>query len=526
MSENYEQGVAYKAPPKLWMELCTKKEPYLLRARECSALTIPNLFPPEGHSYTQSLATPWQGLGARGVNNLASKLLLALFPPNSPFFRLRLDEGILAELEAGGDPKIKSEIEASLSRIERKVNESIESGGMRVVFFEALKHLLVAGNVLIHIPEEGIRLFRLDQYCITRDGLGNVCDIVTKECISYDALEPDLQKMVNQAPSSTPEKDIEIWTHIERLDDGRFESHQTLGDIEVVGSRGIYKEEELPWIPLRLSAIAGESYGRGFVEEYKGDLRSLEGLTKAIVEGSAAAARLVLMVRPNGTTRIGDITKAENGGAIKGHKDDVSFLQVEKFNDFRTAAETINTISTRLASAFLLNSAVARNAERVTAEEVRYMAQELEEALGGVYTVLAQEWQLPLLHRILARLKENGDVANLPNKGVKPVVITGVEALGRGHDLNRLQVFFAAMQQAFGPQEFARRVNMGEAISRMLSALGIDEKNLIRTDEELAQEAQASMMNQAILKGAGPVAGKVAGPIMESMMGGSAPQPQ
>ena len=69
---------------------------------------------------------------------------------------------------------------------------------------------------------------------------------------------------------------------------------------------------------------------------------------------------------------------------------------MQKFNDFRVAQESAQKIEERLAAAFLLNSSVQRDAERVTAEEVRFMAQELESTLGGVYSVLSQEFQLPL----------------------------------------------------------------------------------------------------------------------------------
>ncbi|WP_416142518.1 portal protein [Escherichia coli] len=47
------------------------------------------------------------------------------------------------------------------------------------------------------------------------------------------------------------------------------------------------------------------------------------------------------------------------------------------------------------------NSAVQRTGERVTAEEIRYVASELEDTLGGVYSILSQELQLPLVRVLL-----------------------------------------------------------------------------------------------------------------------------
>ena len=58
------------------------------RARECSNLTIPSVIPADGHTESDDLATPYQAVGSRLVHNLANKLLMALLPPNTAFFRL------------------------------------------------------------------------------------------------------------------------------------------------------------------------------------------------------------------------------------------------------------------------------------------------------------------------------------------------------------------------------------------------------------------------------------------------------
>ena len=71
-----------------YRQLEQTRQSYLDRARDCSELTIPSLIPPDVHNETSDLYTPFQGHGARGVNNLASKLSLALMPPNSPWLSL------------------------------------------------------------------------------------------------------------------------------------------------------------------------------------------------------------------------------------------------------------------------------------------------------------------------------------------------------------------------------------------------------------------------------------------------------
>ena len=112
---------------------------------------------------------------------LASKLLLSLVPPNAPFFRLKMDDFVIKEIE--GDESLKTNIEEGLSQIERAIMTDIDVMSDRVAIFEALKHLIVAGNVLLFVGEDGIRVFPLSRYVVKRDPSGNVIEIVTKECL-------------------------------------------------------------------------------------------------------------------------------------------------------------------------------------------------------------------------------------------------------------------------------------------------------------------------------------------------------
>ena len=88
-------------------KMASTRSMYLERGRDSSRLTIPSLLPDEGNNSATRFVTPYQSVGARGVNNLASALLLSLLPPNAPFFRLVMDEAEERKMEAV-DPKIRS----------------------------------------------------------------------------------------------------------------------------------------------------------------------------------------------------------------------------------------------------------------------------------------------------------------------------------------------------------------------------------------------------------------------------------
>ena len=308
-------------------------------------------------------------------------------------------------------------------------------------------------------------------------------------------------------------------------DDDEFKVYQDVKGMLIEESVGRYPLEKSPWLPLRYTQIDGEDYGRGFVEEYIGDIRSLESLTKSIVEASAAAAKVLFMVNPNGTTRARTLAEAPNGAIVQGSEGDVSVLQLNKFNDLRTAQTTMASITDRLSQAFLLTSGVVRDAERVTAEEIRMLSQELEAALGGLYSLLAQEMQLPIVTRLMDRMSKEKRLPKLPKDIVKPTIVTGVEALGRGNDLNRLDMFLAGANQVVGPQAVNQYLNVSDYFKRRATALGIETEGLIKTEEEIQQAMQMQQQQEMMMKLGSPAVAPAINAAQEQYMATQQEQP-
>ncbi len=173
------------------------REHFLDRAQECSELTIPSLVPPDGFHSSTDLYNPFQSVGARGVNNLASKLLLALVPPNAPFFRLAINDFVLKDMEQ--DKPLKTDVEKALGEVERAVMSDVEMSADRVQIFECLKHLIISGNALLVVEDDGIRLFPLERFVIKRDPMGQVLEIITKETVSPLMLPEEVQAMLQQS---------------------------------------------------------------------------------------------------------------------------------------------------------------------------------------------------------------------------------------------------------------------------------------------------------------------------------------
>ena len=494
-------------------ELCMERNEFLDVAYQCTLLTLPYLISNEyqdGNTHRR-LITPWQSVGAKAVNSLASKMMLALLPPQTTFFKLQVRDDKLGEEM---DPTIKSELDVSFSKVERMIMDVINASNDRVVVHQAIKHLIVGGNALLYMHKDGIKHYPLNRYVIERDGNGNVTEIVTKERINRKLLPgvPQLSEPKPNAPgqdgvTNTMQKDdVDVYTYV-KLIDGRWKWHQEVFDKILPDTRGSAPKNASPWLVLTFNSCDGENYGRGRVEEYLGDFKSLEALSQALVEGSAAAAKVVFLVSPSSTTKPQTIAQAGNGAIVQGRPDDVAVVQVGKTADFRTASEMAATLAQRLGEAFL--ELQVRQSERTTAEEVRLTQLELEQQLGGIFSLMTTTFLVPYLNRTLHVLQRSGQIPKLPKDLVRPQIVAGVNALGRGQDRESLTAFITTLAQTMGPEAIAKYIDSTEYIKRLAASQGIDMLNLVKTEEQVQgemQQQQQMAAQQELVKQAGQMA--------------------
>ena len=491
-----------------YSQLQSGRTQFLDMAVECSELTLPYLVTRDDNSTgKRQLLQPYQSVGAKAVVTLAAKLMLAILPPQTAFFKLQVRDDKLGETL---DPMMRSELDLSFSKIERLIMDYIAASSDRVVVHQALKHLIVSGNALVFMGKDGLKHYPLQRYVVNRDGNGNVIEIVTKELISRKVLG------ISPPPTDSPngeygdtEDDAEVYTCV-KMDEssGSWRWHQEVDDMILDGSQSTAPKNASPWLVLRFNTVDGEDYGRGRVEEFIGDLRSLEGLSQALVEGASVASKVVFLVSPSATTKPGTLAKAGNGAIIQGRPEDVGVVQVGKTADFATAAQLASQIEKRILEAFLVMN--IRNAERVTAEEVRLTQLELEKSLGGLFSLLTVEFLVPYLNRTLLILQRSNQIPRLPKDVVRPKIVAGINSLGRGQDNEALTRFIQTVAQTLGPEALMKFIDPSEAIKRLAAAQGIDVLNLVRSAEQLEQLKQVTVQdktNQSLVDQAGQLAG-------------------
>ncbi len=483
--------------------LSSDRSQFLTEAEDASKLTLPYLI--RGHEENargmKQLKTPWQSVGAKGVVALASKLSLSLVPPQTSFFKLQLDE---SQLGSDMPPELKSELDLSFAKVERTILDAIAASDDRVVIHQALQHLVVGGNALIFMGKQGLKLYPLNRYVIERDGNGHVIEIVTKERINKKLIEKQLppeildyemtDSVVDEGGDIDGKQECDVYTHVTR-ENNRFVWHQEVHGKVLDQSYSKAPADATPWLPLRFNTVDGEAYGRGRVGQFIGDLKSLEALSQALVEGSAAASKVVFVVSPSSTTKPQTLANAGNGAIVQGRPDDIGVVQVGKTADFQTAYQLMGQLEKRLSEAFLILN--VRQSERTTAQEVQMTQMELEQQLGGLFGLLTVEFLVPYLNRKLSVFQKTGEIPRIPKGMVKPIIVAGINALGRGQDVQALGGFLQTIAQTMGPEAIAQYINPDEVIKRLAAAQGIDVLNLVKSMEEIQQEQQQQQSQQA-----------------------------
>lgn len=500
-----------------YLEMKQERQPYLDKAIAAAGYTFPTMYSQET-KITDGIKTPKrkgktpnQSVAADGINNLASKITMTLLPPNQPFFRFRLDE---IKAKTFPDEEIDL-INRGLAVTENLVTNYIEELGDRVCTGEAMKHLYVAGNVLlIHDAEKGLRYYPLDRFCVKRDYSGNVLKAITEEKVAVSALDSEVKEQVlnklteklvieNENIDKLNEKEVILYTCFRR-EDKYWSVTQEIEGVQLIKKQGRYPIEICPFMALRYTRVDGESYGRSLIDEYIADISYLDSILKAIKEASLAASKFVMLVNPQGLTKVKDVAETPNGGFAAGRQEDVAVIQSNKYYDLQTAQAQADKIEKRLNRIFVMKAAIQREAERVTAEEIRQMATDLEEALGNHYALMCREFQLTYVKVVFYHLrqvkrKEIPDLLRDDNYHI--TVTTGLEALSKTSELQKLSMFFDMMSKfAQSAQIVGAKTDL--IAMKVANSLNLDIQGLLYSEEEkqqMQQKAQEQqMMNNVV----------------------------
>jgi hypothetical protein len=141
------------------------------------------------------------------------------------------------------------------------------------------------------------------------------------------------------------------------------------------------------------------------------------------------------------------------------------------------------------------------------------MARELEDTLGGTYSVQSVDLQLPLAKVLIAHLEKRKSLPALPPNVASPKVVTGMDALGRGNDLSNLMQWKALIADTPAMAD----VKWDKFALRTATGLNVETEGLVMTPEEKQAQQQQQQMMQ-MMSQLGPNAVNQLGGIAQKQM--------
>ena len=492
MSENLPGPIATR-----FEEMQGQRWTAIERGKQLSAATIPTLMPPSGFNNTNYLPDLYSSVPARGVTSLGARMTSALYPLNGlPFFQHTLNMEYVPE---GVDP---TEAEAALARLDRTIMNKLSETNLRQELFTMFQHLIVLGDALIHCSDDyQFRVIRIDQYVVRRKPTGEVCEIIIRDFADRRE-DPEYFGTVASNPYNSNygaaepiNPDLEaVFTRVCYKDDGLWHlQREVAGQIVDTG-----EYEVNPYMPVSWNRIVGEDYGRSLVEENIGDIRSLESLSKALIQGCAANSEFRMALDPSAYTTIHDMQETRNGDWVVARPGEVFTLQIDNQIQLNTTNAAREDLTKELARTFLMSSAALPTGERVTATQIREIAQELDQALGGVFSGSARDIQMPIIKRVMLLMTRDGkidpSIMDMVGQGnvLALEVRTGLAALNREIENSMLSQWASVV----GQTPAAQGVNWNNWALRFTQSLGLETKGIIKTPEEIEQEQMGAAQAQ------------------------------
>ncbi len=466
-------------PSEYYNSVLADRKPYESRAEQIANISLPATIRADGSTGSNELiSSASQSFNGGLVNNLKSKMGMALLPPSTSSFRLLPDPMLFKDIKDSEGAKEK--IRAELSMNTDIINKDIEIQQIRDSLFTMIQQLIIVGSVVVEkIPNDGILVYPLKSFVTRLDSRGNPVAIVTHEKII-------------QLPKDITVKEIkdeyDLFTAYYVDDDGKWIMKQDI-DGEIVGKEKSYKDyDALPVRYFGWNWLVGDQYHRPFAEDYYADMNQVDKLGKLNTEGAVISAKSVLMVdQRGGRTRTKDIADAANGDIIDGRADDVTAFQFNKNFDFQVSNEREATIKKELMKSFLDTGSVQRDAERVTAEEIRLMAQQLESStLAGIYSKLSLQWSKWIVQKVMKEVK-------IEFEAIEPSILTGLDSLGRSQESQKLDGYMQRMTAL----ELRHYIKDIELANRYADFEGINTVDLLKTTKEVESEMKAAQQQQA-----------------------------
>ena len=486
-----------------WQVLDGRKGDLISRCEQYAMWTIPSVCPVENEEGVEQ-SKGNVAVGARLVNHLSNRIVDTMFPSDKPFFTLPLTAEAQARLtEDMGEEQLDAfagEIRKATTAAENAAMRKLNLTAYRPVAVQAVQHQIVTGNVIIHRTDDDKRVvYGIKDFCVTRDIKGQLLTVILKDSKKFASLPSMLQERLKDTREDyKSDTDVVLYTYYYK-EDGKWCRIQGIDTHVIQETKKSYKEADFPVLALTWNLSRGESYGRGLVEDHAVTFHNVDVTTLAMIDLIGFAADLKFLVNPSSQLDVDEWNNAERGSYNPGMKDDITVPDFPKRVEIQVIMEAIAKWERELAQAFLLQSAGVRDAERVTAEEIRFYARELESAYGGLYSRLALEWQQKEAEYLISKI----DFSVVSETGIETfdvMVTTGLESLSREGQLDNLRLAVADLQMLDAvPEDLRAVINKRKFAEFVFTNRGVKLGEFVYTEEEMQAQQQAAEQQQAAM---------------------------
>lgn len=447
---------------------------------------------------TQTVEYDFQSAGALLLNSLASKLTQSLFPPNRASFQIVASPELQkVSTEAGVDD---ATLRSRMAQLERDSSQRLFMNAGYHKLNRAIKLLAATGNALLYRDPDTAKmtLWSMQNYAVRRSPNGDIDCMVLRQRFKMRELPAEVlaDAMAKRVGGNNPDSTVEFytvakWESTNEKNRRRVRIHYQIDD-KRVGPESSYPEHLCPFIVMVWSLADGEHMGRGLVEEYAGDFARLSLVSEQLGLYELDSLNVLNLVDESAGAAVDDYKDADTGDYVPGRANAVTSYERGDYNKIAAVNSSLAGIISRLSRAFMYTGDV-RDAERVTAEEIRRTAVEADTLLGGVYSLLSETVQTPLAYLCMWEASASSDnlILGMLSRAYRPTILTGIPALTRASESQNL---LEAVQEAAAVVpvlgQLSNRFDTEKVIELIFNNKSVDLAAISKSPEQIALEAE------------------------------------
>ena len=478
----------------MFTKLKAKRSSWETNWELCAKYTMPQMYLED--SVRESGVEPedlviGDSIGYECLNNFISQILKIAFPAQGAFFRVTKKKGNTPNF----DLLAKNKHDAIFRSLEDESMTALYRKGLHAQKTMLLGTMLCLGDVVYKIPKakgEKIQVYDLNDVVIKRRRNGNVTDMIICEEVEFKYLPEDARVILQTKGKRKYSMDdvVKHYTHVCLNDHNKKTVKYSVDDISLDTAENFTPSELCEYQIGSLTLKRGSNYAVGVVQQYLPDIHKANVYADTATDTAVVGSLVNWAIDPKANIRPEEFANREQGQPFGVKPADVQAIQANVGQHLQITQSMYNDIVQKLSRVFLLPNAVQRDAERVTAQEIRMVSQRLEETHNGLKAMIAENLQRPLAHLGLDAIDD--EELNKYKGEVEISVVTAMEAQSRSMELDNMMASIGDTTVFNSvPPQVAERMKLPEVLNTIFTSRNTNADTFIKTEEEFQAEQQA-----------------------------------